>query len=38
MDENGVKHIWAQCPDTDGMGLAVVNRLNKASGFHIVDA
>lgn len=38
MDEAGVKHIWAQCPDDTGMGLAVVNRLSKASGFHIVDA
>ena len=38
MDDNGVKHIWAQCPDTAGMGLAVVNRLSKAAGFHIVDA
>ena len=37
MDDNGVKHIWAQCPDTSGMGLAVVNRLSKAAGFHIVD-
>jgi L-threonylcarbamoyladenylate synthase len=38
MDEAGVKHIWAQCPDDTGMGLAVVNRLSKASGFHILDA
>ena len=38
MDDNGVKHIWAQCPGTDGMGLAVVNRLSKAAGFHIVEA
>ena len=38
MDEAGVKHIWAQCPDDAGMGLAVVNRLSKASGFHIVNA
>ena len=38
MDENGVKHIWAQCPDAAGMGLAVVNRLSKAAGFHIIDA
>lgn len=37
MDEFGVKHIWAQCPDTAGMGLAVVNRLDKAAGFHIVE-
>ena len=38
MDEDSVKHIWAQCPDTAGMGLAVVNRLSKAAGFHIVEA
>ena len=37
MDGNGVKHIWAQCPGTGGMGLAVVNRLDKAAGFHIVE-
>lgn len=37
MDEAGVKHIWAQCPDESGMGLAVVNRLSKAAGFHIVE-
>lgn len=38
MDDNGVKHIWAQCPSAGGMGLAVVNRLSKAAGFHIVEA
>ena len=37
MDEAAVKHIWSQCPDSAGMGLAVVNRLDKASGFHIVE-
>ena len=37
MDDNGVKHIWAQCPDSAGMGLAVVNRLSKAAGFHILE-
>ncbi|MCI9352442.1 MAG: L-threonylcarbamoyladenylate synthase [Lawsonibacter sp.] len=37
MDEAGVKRIWAQCPDTSGMGLAVVNRLSKAAGFHIIQ-
>lgn len=37
MDEAGVKRIWAQCPDSSGIGLAVSNRLNKASGFHIVE-
>ncbi|HJC00769.1 MAG TPA: threonylcarbamoyl-AMP synthase [Candidatus Flavonifractor merdavium] len=37
-DGTDVVHIWAQCPDTAGIGLAVSNRLNKAAGFHIVDA
>ena len=37
MDEAGVKRIWAQSPDTAGMGLAVVNRLDEAAGFHIVE-
>lgn len=37
MDDNGVKHIWAQCPDTAGMGLAVFNRLSKAAAFHIIE-
>lgn len=29
--------IWAMCPDPEGIGLAVSNRLNKAAGFHIVN-
>ena len=37
-DSTDVAHIWAQCPDPEGIGLAVSNRLNKAAGFHIVDA
>ena len=36
-DHTDVSAIWAQCPDTDGIGLAVANRLNKAAGFHIVE-
>lgn len=36
-DGTEVTHIWAQCPDTTGIGLAVANRLNKAAGFHIID-
>lgn len=36
-DGTQVTHIWAQCPDATGIGLAVANRLNKAAGFHIVD-
>lgn len=37
-DGTDVTHIWAQCPDERGIGLAVANRLNKAAGFHIVQA
>lgn len=38
MDNTAVKRIWAQCPDESGVGLAVANRLNKAAGFHIIEA
>ena len=37
-DDTPVKAIWAQCPEAAGIGLAVANRLNKAAGFHIVQA
>jgi len=36
-DHTEVRAIWAQCPDTQGLGLAIANRLNKAAGFHIVE-
>ena len=35
--QGGVAAIYAQSPDSDGLGLAVTNRLNKAAGFHIID-
>ena len=35
-DHTRVPAIWAQCPDTTGIGLAIANRLNKAAGFHII--
>ena len=37
-DHTAVSAIRAQCPDSGGIGLAVTNRLNKAAGFHIVEA
>ena len=37
-DETDVPEIYAQCPDSKGLGLAVGNRLKKAAGFHTVDA
>lgn len=36
-DHTDVPAIWAQCPDTAGIGLAVTNRLGKAAGFHIIE-
>ena len=36
-DHTAVPAIWAQCPDSKGIGLAITNRLNKAAGFHIVQ-
>ena len=37
-DETDVAEIWAQCPDSKGLGLAIGNRLKKAAGFHVEDA
>jgi len=36
-DHTDVPAIWAQCPDPEGIGLAITNRLNKAAGFHIIQ-
>ena len=37
-DETPVAAILAQCPEEDGLGLAVANRLKKAAGFTLVQA
>ena len=37
-DGTDVTEIFAQCPDTTGLGLAVRNRLQKAAGFCVVEA
>ena len=37
-DATDVTAIYAQCPDENGLGLAVGNRLKKAAGFHVVCA
>lgn len=36
-DSLPVKHIYAQCPEEKGIGLAVANRLKKAAGFSIIN-
>ena len=37
-DATDIPAIWAQCPDSAGLGLAVGNRLKKAAGFHTEEA
>lgn len=36
-DQKAVTEIYAQCPDSTGLGLAVSNRLKKAAGFNVVE-
>ena len=36
-DKKDVKAIYAQCLDDAGIGMAIVNRLSKAAGFHIIE-
>ncbi len=33
VDELGAKRVFARCPSSEGMGLAVLNRLLRAAGF-----
>ncbi len=35
LDELGAQKVYARCPDTKGMGLAVYNRLIRSAGFKI---
>jgi L-threonylcarbamoyladenylate synthase len=36
-DSRGVGTIYARCPKSSGVGLAVANRLSKASGYQIIE-
>lgn len=36
-DSTDVDTIFAQCPSSSGLGLAVENRLKKAAGFQTID-
>ena len=38
LDEGDVRRVFARCPVGGGVAYAVQNRLNKAAGFHIIDA
>lgn len=38
LDEKGAAKVLARCPSTEGVGMAVYNRLLRAAGFSVVDA
>ena len=37
-DSKDAAQIYAQCPDSQGLGLAISNRLKKAAGFKTIAA
>lgn len=37
LDEEGAAVVYARCPHTDGMGMAVYNRLIRAAGFEVLS-
>ena len=38
LDADGIRHVYIRAPRTDGVGLAVYNRLIRAAGYDIVHA
>lgn len=36
-EHKGVKEAYVRCPDTKGIGMAVLNRLIRAAGFEVID-
>ena len=34
LDRRGAKKVYARCPDKEGVGLAVYNRLIRAAAYH----
>ncbi len=37
LDEMGLTTVYARCPETGGVGLAVYNRLIRSAGFEVID-
>jgi L-threonylcarbamoyladenylate synthase len=37
LDETAARTVFARCPNTEGMGLAVYNRLIRAAGFSLIQ-
>lgn len=36
-DRKGAKTVYAHCPEPDGVGLAVYNRLQRAAAFEVIE-
>lgn len=36
-DTPGIKKVYARCPESDGVGMAVYNRLIRAAGFEVIN-
>ena len=36
LDEKGARVVYARCPSTNGVGMAVYNRLLRAAGFSVI--
>ena len=37
-DEMGAEAVFSEAVDAEGLGLAVMNRLDRAAAFHVIDA
>lgn len=37
LDEMQANRVYARCPDVEGIGLAVYNRLLRAAGFRVIE-
>lgn len=37
LDEQGARVVYARCPSTEGVGMAVYNRLLRAAGFNVIE-
>lgn len=37
LDEKGARTVFARCPEINGVGLAVYNRLIRSAGFKIIE-
>ena len=37
LDSEGAQTVYARCPEKEGMGLAVYNRMMRAAGFQVIE-